>query len=453
MSGGQSDKNVPKFQFIVPALFKSNKTVTNSSSVYNSPEVVKSNVCLVPEIPFGNQCQSTSGIKKFPDDQSSSVFPFGNQSSMKSSTWRAQNFRKILTPKFKAPKSDGNHSTSVIMQAGTPEADDTESTSAVQQFGASKVVSEQSTSTCGIGKFPDDRSSINISIENTDKSSYSTKPTEPVKFVFGSSWKYDSESSTEPTNVVSVSKNGNKFSFSTSNAWQDIVRSAPGNPAKNDVAVEESTQKLQFGNLPVPKFRTSNGDHRTLPHFITPVSRSVDEKEYKFDFSSQTVENKPTTTSVPDTNSADYITNAGFRFCSSGSKPKDDKSKKTMMKPYDAENSSFPSPSSKTSHSFVVPQNFGDKQGIRFINGQQKKEPKIPFTIPTFGSRSVTCPPFIFKGNYNPLFGYFPSSQLSQFNSMTSPNAASNNSTGKKSTKPLDDTRLNAFTLLPFHVD
>lgn len=414
-TGEQNDskngKDTPLFQFTVPAS-KSCEFVTNSVTV-SSPSTTSENK--LPTIQFGSQVENSSksptftfGALKPNTKQSTPVMQFGGpklddkQSSpiIQFSVPKVDD--KQLTPiiQFGAPKIDDKQSTPVL-QFGTPKVDKV--STPVMQFGAPKSDTQQSISSLQFEAIKESESSTSplFKFGDNTKSSESIKPTETVKFQFGSP-KPDNTLSTESKNVGFRSNN-------TPN--QNLFNFGKTDPPKYDTTVEKSSPKLQFGALPVPVFGTSNSDQSKSQFSTSIVSQPVDNQGPKLVFGSQNADNKPAT-SASDMIFVNNTANTMFQFNSSTSKLND--------KTTEAPNSSFIFSPIKPAPTFGGPVS-QDKPTFQF-NAQKIDEPKTQFATPVFGSQTPNTGPFKFGANDKPVsFGStFPTSnQPLQFTNNT----------------------------------
>lgn len=410
-NNSKNDKDTPLFQFTVPAS-KSGESVTNSMTV-SSPSTTSENK--LPTIQFGSQIENsksptfTFGTVKPTTKQSTPVMQFGGpklddkQSSPIIQFGGPKVDDKQPTPiiQFGAPKIDDKQSTPVL-QFGAPKVDNKVSTP-VMQFGAPKSDIQQSIPSLQFGAIKESESSTSplFKFGDTAKSSESIKPTEPVKFQFGSP-KSDNTLSSESKNIGFGSNN-------TPN--QNLFNFGKTDPPKYDTTVEKSPPKLQFGVLPAPVFGTSNSDQSKSQFSTSVVSQPIDNQGPKLVFGSQNADNKPAT-SASGMIFGNNTANTMFQFNSSTSKLND--------KTTEAPNSSFIFSSNKPAPTFGGPAS-QDKPTFQF-NAQKINEPKTQFATPVFGSQAPTTGPFKFGTNDKPAsFGStFPTSnQPLQFTNNT----------------------------------
>lgn len=389
-NNSKNDKNTPLFQFNVPAS-KSCEPVTNSVTV-SSPSTTSENKS--PIIQFGSQVDDSSksptftfGALKPNTKQSTPVMQFGGpklddkQSSPMIQFGVPKVDDKQLTPtiQFSAPKIDDKQSTPVL-QFGAPKVDNKVSTP-VMQFGAPKSDTQQSISSLQFGAIKESESSTSsplFKFGDNAKSNESIKPTETVKFQFGSP-KSDNTLSSESKNIGFGSNN-------TPN--QNLFNFGKADPPKYDTTVEKSPPKLQFGVLPAPVFGTSNSDQTKSQFSTSVVSQPVDNQGPKLVFGSQNADNKPAT-SAPGMIFGNNTANTMFQFNSSTSKLND--------KTTEAPNSSFIFSPNKPTPTFGGPAS-QDKPTFQF-NAQKIDEPKTQFATSVFGSQTPTTGPFKFGAN------------------------------------------------------
>lgn len=417
--GSQIDNSSKQPSFGIP---KSDDKQSTPVMQFGTPKANEKQTTPVMQfgLPKSDENQSTSvtqfGIPKVVDKQSTPILQFG--------ATKVDNNQLSPIMQFGAPKV-GDKPSTPIMQFGTTKVNDKQSTpimqfgatnvndkqsTSIMQFGATKVNDKESTPVLQFGATKTDQSTHTLpfdatkgsgnptstptlfSFGNNQKSNETTKPTEPVKFQFGSS-KPDNAPSTESTNAVfgANAQNQNLFNFGKT----DNITLPTGNPPKYSATAEKSTPKIQFGASPATVFGVSTAD-QSKPQFNTPVSQAAINQGPKVVFGSQIDENKPT--AAPGMLFANNTENPLFQFNNSGSKLGD--------KPSETTSGTFAFPSTKTSTSFGA----SAKSAFQFSD-QKTEQPKTQFSTPAFGSQSTSAP-FKFGGNEKPVsFGAtFPSS-------------------------------------------